>query len=153
MMKVFTHRFLPVAIVILAMGGMVLVSPQTVQAAAKEDICAGVGLATGGTGCDVPGGSPTIDSVVTAVVNTLSVIVGITAVIMIIIGGFKYVTSTGDANNVSSAKNTILYAIVGLVVVALAQIIVRFVLHKTTLPSCKPGQTEIKKPGDCVVQP
>jgi len=47
---------------------------------------------------------------------------------MIIFGGFKYITSGGDAGGVTGAKNTILYAIVGLVIVALAQVIVRFVI-------------------------
>jgi hypothetical protein len=56
--------------------------------------------------------------------------VGFVAVIMIIIGGLKYVTYSGDSSNINSAKNTILYAVVGLVVVALAQIIVKFVLAK-----------------------
>jgi hypothetical protein len=51
---------------------------------------------------------------------------------MIIIGGLKYITSSGDSNNITSAKNTILYAIIGLVVVALAQFIVKFVLGKAT---------------------
>jgi hypothetical protein len=54
------------------------------------------------------------------------------AVIMIIVGGLKYITSGGDSNNVSSAKSTIIYAIIGLVVVALAQFIVQFVLNKVT---------------------
>ncbi len=49
---------------------------------------------------------------------------------MIIIGGFKYVTSTGDSASISSAKNTILYALVGLAVVSLAQVLVHFVLNK-----------------------
>ncbi len=51
---------------------------------------------------------------------------------MIIVGGLKYITSGGDSGNITSAKNTILYAIVGLIVVALAQIIVRFVLQRAT---------------------
>jgi hypothetical protein len=51
---------------------------------------------------------------------------------MIIIGGFRYITSGGDSGSVSSAKNTVLYAIVGLIIVALAQVIVRFVLSKST---------------------
>lgn len=55
---------------------------------------------------------------------------GVVSVIMIIIGGLKYITSAGDSGNVSGAKNTILYAIIGLVIVALSQIIVRFVLAK-----------------------
>jgi hypothetical protein len=64
-------------------------------------------------------------------VNILSVIVGIAAVIMIIIGGFRYITSGGKQESVTAAKNTILYAVIGLVIVALAQVIVRFVLTRT----------------------
>ena len=59
-----------------------------------------------------------------------SAIVGIIAVVMIIVGGIKYITSGGDSGNVTAAKNTILYAVIGLVVVALAQIIVKFVLGR-----------------------
>ena len=54
--------------------------------------------------------------------------VGVIAVIMIIIGGLKYIISSGDSNNINSAKNTILYAIIGLVIVAFAQEVVRYVL-------------------------
>lgn len=67
-----------------------------------------------------------------AVINVLSVVVGIVAVIMIIIGGFRYITSGGKQESVTAAKNTILYAVIGLVIVALAQVIVRFVLTRTT---------------------
>jgi hypothetical protein len=65
------------------------------------------------------------------IINLLSAVVGILAVIMIIVAGFRYITSGGRDEAVKGAKNTILYAIVGLVVVALAQIIVHFVLAKT----------------------
>lgn len=73
-----------------------------------------------------------LNDLITNVVNIFSAVVGIVAVIMIIFGGFRYITSGGDSNNVSGAKNTILYAIVGLIIVALAQIIVRFVLGAAT---------------------
>lgn len=66
------------------------------------------------------------------IVNLISIIVGVVAVIMIIIGGFRYIISGGSAEKVTAAKNTILYGIVGLVIVALAQVIVRFVLRETT---------------------
>ena len=98
----------------------------------KDDICKGVGLAGGTSGCEEPTDGPNVNSTVKLVVSILSFIVGVAAVIMIIIGGFKYITSSGDSNNISSAKNTILYAIIGLVIVALAQVIVRFVLQKAT---------------------
>ena len=73
-----------------------------------------------------------INNIVHTIVNLLSAIVGIVAVIMIIVGGFRYITSGGNDTSVTSAKNTILYAIIGLVVVALAQLIVRFTLSKLT---------------------
>jgi len=85
------------------------------------------------SGCepaDTDVGTKKIQDIVTLVVNIFSVIVGIVAVIMIIYGGFKYITSGGDSGNITSAKNTIIYAIIGLVVVALAQFLVQFVLDK-----------------------
>jgi len=74
----------------------------------------------------------TISNIIHTIVNLLSVIVGLAAVLMIIVGGFRYITSGGNDASVTSAKNTILYAIIGLVVVALAQLIVRFTLNKLT---------------------
>lgn len=71
-----------------------------------------------------------VNKLITDVINLFSVVVGVVSVIMIIIGGFKYITSGGDSGNVSGAKNTIMYAIIGLVVVALSQLIVKFVLAK-----------------------
>jgi hypothetical protein len=66
------------------------------------------------------------------IINLFSIVVGVISVIMIIVGGFRYVTSGGESNNVSGAKNTIIYAIIGLVIVALAQFIVKFVLSKVS---------------------
>lgn len=73
-----------------------------------------------------------INDIIHTIVNLLSAVVGIVAVIMIIVGGFRYITSGGNDTSVTGAKNTILYAIIGLVVVALAQLIVRFTLSKLT---------------------
>lgn len=72
------------------------------------------------------------DGVLTRVAGLFARAVGTAAVIMIIIGGFKYITSSGDSANVQSAKNTILFAIVGLIIVAMAQVITGFVLDKAT---------------------
>ncbi|MBR0467923.1 hypothetical protein IJJ53_03415 [Candidatus Saccharibacteria bacterium] len=67
------------------------------------------------------------------VTNTILYIVGIIAVIMLIIGGIRYVTSGGDSKKVTDAKNTVLYAIIGLVIAFLAFAIVNFVI--SALPS------------------
>lgn len=71
-----------------------------------------------------------ITNLIKLLINIFSLIVGVVAVVMIIIGGLKYITSGGDSGNITGAKNTILYAIIGLVIVALAQFVVRFVLTK-----------------------
>ncbi len=59
-------------------------------------------------------------------------VIGIVAVVMIMVGGFKYVTAGGDSSNITSAKHTIIYALIGLVIVAMAQFLVQFVLDKAT---------------------
>jgi uncharacterized membrane protein len=66
------------------------------------------------------------------VVQIFSIVVGAISIIMIIYGGFRYITSGGDSNRVGSAKNTLIYAIIGLIIVALAQLIVHFVLSTTS---------------------
>lgn len=68
-------------------------------------------------------------STVVKIINTILLILGIVAVIMIIVGGFRYVISGGDASNVTAAKNTIMYAVIGLIVAVLAYAIVNFVLN------------------------
>lgn len=67
------------------------------------------------------------------ITNVVLYIVGVIAVIMLIIGGVKYVISGGDAKKVTDAKNTVLYAIIGLIIAFLAFAIVNFVI--TSLPS------------------
>lgn len=88
--------------------------------------------------CDTSG----IQNVVAAIVNILSYVVGIVSVIALISGAFKYVTSGGESGKVANAKHTILYALIGLIIVALAQFIVIFVLNTATnaVNSCKAGQ-------------
>lgn len=69
------------------------------------------------------------------ITSTILYIVGIIAVIMLIMGGIRYVISGGDAKKVTDAKNTVLYALIGLIVAFLAFAIVNFVIN--ALPSDK----------------
>ncbi len=75
-------------------------------------------------------GAVTVRNTIGSIISILSYIVGIAAVVMVIIGGFKYITSNGDSSNISSAKNTIIYALIGLAIAVLAQAIVAFVFHR-----------------------
>ncbi len=87
-------------------------------------------LSPSGSGtCANPDG-PGINNVIRIALNLLSLVAGIIAVIMLIISGLKYITSQGDSNQISSAKQALIYVVVGLIIVALAQFIVKFVLGK-----------------------
>ncbi len=103
--------------------------------ALREGLCAGVNLEINSNCQDLDsegGGLGQFNRLIKRIINLLSVIVGVVAVIMIIVGGLRYITSGGSDTSVTSAKNTILYAIIGLIIVALAQILVRFVLRQVT---------------------
>jgi type IV secretory pathway VirB2 component (pilin) len=78
--------------------------------------------------CD-PNAGNDISDILRMVISILSFVAGVVSVIMIIIAGFKYITSSGDSSNVQSAKNTLIYAVVGIVIAILAQVIVRFVVN------------------------
>lgn len=62
------------------------------------------------------------------ITNTLIFLVGAIAVVMIIVGGLRYVTSNGDSKRTQAAKETIQYAVVGVVVAILSYAIVNFVV-------------------------
>ena len=103
-----------------------IVSAQSIKDGLNKGTC----LSTSNTGeCLTESPTTTVDGIIKTVIDIFSLVVGVVSVIMIIIGGLKYITSGGDSGNVTGAKNTILYAVVGLVIVALAQVIVRFVLN------------------------
>jgi Type IV secretion system pilin len=105
--------------------------PVVVEPTLTNSLCAGTDLTLTGAGnCVNEAAATKVNSTVSLALNIFSAIVGIIAVVMIIVGGVKYITSQGESANITSAKNTILYALVGLVVVALAQVIVRFVLNR-----------------------
>ena len=83
-------------------------------------------------GADKAGGksSNTADpkEIIQTIVRILLFLIGAVSVIMIIIGGFRYVISQGDSGAVTSAKNTILYAVIGLIVAIFAWAIIDFVI-------------------------
>ncbi|GDX62939.1 hypothetical protein LBMAG34_4730 [Candidatus Saccharibacteria bacterium] len=73
-------------------------------------------------------GGTTLTEYISLIINILLGIIGVVAVIMLIIGGFRYVLSAGNEKATSGAKDTILFAIIGIVVAVLAFAIVNFVI-------------------------
>lgn len=114
-----------VAVASIALGAFALVPDSALAAsgASKNEVCSGIG------GCN--DSTNNITNTIRNVVNVFSAIVGVVAVIVVLIAGFQYVTAAGDSSKVATAKSTLIYAIVGLIVAALSQAIVQFVLKKT----------------------
>jgi hypothetical protein len=138
-------RFLQTALVIMALvlsSGVFLVSPAIASvtpsptdtspfSASKQQACSAVDLSVSSTtSCDSATQGKAVNSLAATVISVLSYIVGAVAVIMIIVGGFRFIISGGDSNATASAKNTIIYALVGLAIAVLAQALVYFVLDK-----------------------
>ena len=71
-----------------------------------------------------------VPTIVQTILRSIILSLGIVAVIFIIIGGYNYMTSAGDASKVEKAKKTILYAVIGLIICALAFVIVNFVIQE-----------------------
>jgi cytochrome bd-type quinol oxidase subunit 2 len=98
--------------------------------ASEKAACEGLGGNFNGGSCSVAG-QPQIDTVITQVIQVMSAIAGVAAVIMIIISGFRFITANGDSSTIAAARRTLIYALVGLVIVAISQSIVWFVLGRT----------------------
>ena len=98
------------------------------------------GIDVTGNKCDDSG----VESFIGAVVKILSYIVGAAAIIMIVWSGYKYITSGGDSNKVTTAKNTLIYALVGVFIAVLAQVLVNTVLtvSKDAANSSKPSNQQ-----------
>ncbi|MBA3757248.1 hypothetical protein H0X09_00050 [Candidatus Saccharibacteria bacterium] len=129
---IFTFSFL--------LGSVYAQCPGTTTA---EQIKCGANAGAGESGSNDP---KKLDSTIESGLNVFSVIIGVVAVVMIMFGGLRYITSAGDTTKVANAKNTILYAAIGLVVVALAQVIVRFVLSTATDTTPPPKSKSSSQP-------
>jgi len=125
-----------------------LIQPALLQAAPpapptpQQQACTGAGGAwdPATSKCASAGGVELLGAggLVGSIINTLLVIVGAASVIMMIVGGIRYIISSGDQNAVTSAKNTIMYAVIGLVVALLAYALVSFILNGLAPPPPAP---------------
>lgn len=120
MMKQFVTYIAVVAAVILGMG---IMSPTVGAVDLVDNACS--------SGADTvlcQNQNETINTVAQPIIETILLILGVLAVIMIIVGGILYILSAGDPGKAKKAKDTILYAVIGLVVAMLAYAIVSFVV-------------------------
>ena len=92
---------------------------------ASDPLTAGASCSQGGSQKDNLFGQ---GGIFTIIANTLIFLVGAISVIFLIIGGLRYVVSNGDSKNVTAAKDTILYAIIGVVVAVVSFALIQFVI-------------------------
>jgi len=152
MIKKLTQAFVATLLLFSFSSAVVLAQettqPPVTDQSIADSVCQGV-LGTQDTSVNTTttasdckeNGSETLNSVLKRIINIFSIVVGAVSVIMIIIGGFRYIISGGDSAGVSGAKNTILYALVGLVIVLFAQLIVKFVVSNVTPTTTTPAPT------------
>lgn len=96
-----------------------------------KDACQGA-AAKSSPACQTTGANPFTgpNGTLQKVTNIISYLAGIAAVIMLIVGGLMYVLSNGDSSKISTAKTTVIYAVVGLVVVVAARAIILFFINE-----------------------
>lgn len=116
---------------LIALFGFVAQPALAANDESKQAACTAIGGTYSGGVCSTGGSMSTPQDIVSTVIQIFAWVVGAISVIMLIFAGLKYVTSGGDSNKIASAKNTIIYAVIGLILVALSTVIVNFVLVKT----------------------
>lgn len=135
-MKKIKKLLMPLcAAVVLSLG--VVGNVGLLAAAPADDACKGIELA-GGT-CNTTSGTSGFQGIIRTIISVLSIVVGAISVIMIIVGGFRYVVSGGDSNSTKGAKDTIMYAVIGLVIVLFAQVIISFVWTQSSNTTSTPS--------------
>ena len=112
------------ALLTIGLGIALVATP--VSALGEGGASAGIGAARGdNTPSNLVNGD---SSIIKRSINIMLFAVGVLSVVMLIFGGFRYVISGGKKESVTNAKNTILYAIVGLLVAVFAYAIINFIL-------------------------
>jgi hypothetical protein len=122
-------------VVVFSGAGIFVAKPMVVAEDLLNDVCSQVTGPEKPSTCETDGKDPLTkkdggNGLLLKVASLIVYITGIAAVIGVIFGGFKYILSNGDSNAINSAKNTILYSLVGLAVAALALVIVQYVIVK-----------------------
>lgn len=95
---------------------------------ATGDVCSSSASAEVKKAAGCSGNSNALPKAIQSILNAVILVAGLVSVTFIIIGGVHYMTSSGDAAKVKKARDTILYAVIGLIICALAFAIVNFVI-------------------------
>lgn len=117
------HLKITTIVILSAFFFTTIASIPTLAAGACES---GVDAVKKAAGCN--GGTDALPSAITSILSAIIGVAGLVSVVYIIVGGVQYMTSSGDASKTEKAKKTVLYACIGLIICALAFVIVNFVI-------------------------
>lgn len=129
-----------ILLTVLIFGCYLLASPLSAQAKDILGSSAECGSASAGTGSSAictddataqanPNDNPVIDRL-QDITKIVAFVAGAAAIILILVGSLQYITADGDSNKIKGARDTVIYALVGLVIIVLSAIIVEFALNK-----------------------
>ena len=138
----FSIKYIYIAALSLFLGLIVANSGFIKQVSAYSNVCgdksitAGTNVTQSAFCIDTPQGKNGTNNPVIAIINDvtniISAIAGVVAIVMIVISGFQMVSSSGNSEKIANARNTIIYSAIGLIIIALARIIVWFILSKVS---------------------
>lgn len=115
----------------IVVAGVVLLLPMAPMAHAAEvfGVCSQP-EAAGAAVCTEKDSPRDIQSLLTVAMNVLSIVAGFAGVLMLIWGGMKYIVANGDGQNTARAKDTILFAVIGLAIAIVAQAVSFFIINR-----------------------
>jgi len=139
MLNKFKKAFLILSGSLLLMFGLAAapayadcLNPTTPQEAAQCGACNGAGAGEADCAAAAKNSTDSLNNTIKNIINLLTIFGGIIAVIMIIYAGFRYVTASGNDQTIATAKKILIYAVIGLVIIAMAQVIAKFTLTHAT---------------------
>lgn len=123
-------KFLRAPLLIVSLLGVLFATPLSASAVNVFQSC--TGAAAQSSYCQQaahPAGNPIIHFIVIAI-NIISYVAGAAAIIVLIVSGLRFMLANGDSNAITTARNGILYALIGIAVIVFAQGFVVYVLNK-----------------------
>ena len=114
------------------LGGAFVVTPSISAVDIYKDVCKNTPEAAVCRDKELGGKNPIIgpSSITARIINLLSFVVGVAAVIGIMLAGLKFITGGDNPQEVAAARNMLIYAVVGIAIALSAQLIVRVFLYK-----------------------
>jgi hypothetical protein len=101
-----------------------------IETESSKFACEGAQDGSAGTSCTDESSADTVSKIIRVAIGIFQAIIGVISLFVIILSGLNYVTAGGDAGKVKTARERIIYAVIGLIIVGVAQIIVQFALNR-----------------------